>query len=116
VANFFEFQSDTTFDLVMALGVLDYVKDAHGYLQKMKKFAQKEVIASFPAAEDMLFLQRRLRYKYLKHCDIYSYSKEHLSDLAARCGFSSYLIKRIGRDYLFLGYLPQETPPAKASR
>lgn len=105
VANFLEYEPDRKFDLVMALGVFDYTKHPFGYLDKMKKLAKKEIIASFPVAGDILFLQRHLRYKFFKHCDIYSYSEKDIKELAFKCSITDYRITKIGRDYLFCGYL-----------
>jgi predicted TPR repeat methyltransferase len=105
VANFLEFNTDKKFDLVMALGVFDYTKDARTYLAHMKKFAAREVIASFPVAGNIFFPQRWARYKFLKNCDIYAYSHKKLDALASQCQFSSHRVLNTGRDYLFCGYV-----------
>lgn len=105
VANFLEFTSDKKFDLVMALGVFDYTNDPFAYLAHMKKFATKEVIASFPVAGNIFFPQRWFRYKFFKNCDIYGYNQKKLDELAVRCRFSGHRVLDIGRDYLFCGYV-----------
>lgn len=105
VSDLMDFNPDRTFDLVMALGVFDYIHDPRTYLSKMKALASREVIASFPSSSDVLFLQRKIRYKYMKKCDIYSYSLKTLEGLAEACGFRDFKVKNIGRDYLFCGYI-----------
>lgn len=96
---------EKTYDMVMALGVFDYTAQPLVYLSKMKELARKEVLASFPASADILFPQRWLRYKFLKRCDIYCYSRKKIEGLANACAFSKWDIKKLGRDHLLCGYL-----------
>ncbi len=105
-ADFLEYQFSSTFDIVIALGFFDYVPQAEAYLylMKMQNLAKKEVMVSFPAEENILSLQRKIRYKFFKKCPVYFYRKKFLTELAEKCVFYKYNIECIHRDYLLKGF------------
>lgn len=103
--DFAHFSDDKRFDAVVALGFFDYIADPAAFLKKMAGLANKEVIVSFPSAEDILSMQRKLRYYVFKKCPVYFYKKTQLERLAREAGFKGFELMRMHRDYLLLGYL-----------
>lgn len=104
-AGLCSFNFERKFDMVIALGLFDYVSEPLAYLSKMKSLANRVVIASFPRGQGILALQRKLRYRFIKKCPLYLYTKEELTDLIERCSFRNYSIERIHRDYLIKCYI-----------
>ena len=104
-ADFANFDAGRRFDAVIALGFFDYIANPEVSLKKMFGLAKKEVIVSFPAAEDILSIQRKIRYLIFKKCPVYFYKKKQIERLVADCGFSDFKLTRVYRDYLLLGYL-----------
>jgi len=104
-ADFAHFNADRQFDAVIALGFFDYISNPEVHLKKMFSLAKREVIVSFPAAEDILSIQRKIRYFIFKKCPVYFYKKKQIERLVASCGFSDFKLMRVYRDYLLLGYL-----------
>lgn len=100
-----DFNPNCRFDAIIALGFFDYVSNPKKYLEKITSLASKEVIISFPAAEDLLSFQRKIRYRLLKRCPVYFYSRRDIESLIAGSGFSDFKLERLYRDYLFKGYI-----------
>lgn len=99
--DFMEFQTSETFDVVLAMGFFDYIKDPLPVLQKMKALAKHSVIASFPSISLYRTPIRKIRY-YFKRCPLYFYDHDRLTLLASRLGFSKNEILKIkgaGMDY-----------------
>jgi len=103
--NLMDFSPKQKFDVVIALGVLDYTSEPHAYLEKMMSLAVGEIIVSFPAAEDIWSIQRKARYYFFKRCPVYFYKKRQIEELCVQSGLSNFKLKRIYRDYFLQGYL-----------
>lgn len=103
--DFLDFVSDKKFDAVMALGVFDYIKEPQEFLKKMATLALKCVIVSFPARDDVLSLQRKIRYELLKNVHLYFYTKPSIEKIIRDCGIVHYDLKRINRDYILKIYI-----------
>lgn len=100
-----DFNPNCRFDAIIALGFFDYVSNPKKYLEKITSLASKEVIISFPAAEDLLSLQRKIRYRLFKRCPVYFYKRKQIELLVAESVFSDFNLIRLYRDYLLRGYL-----------
>ena len=74
------FESQKTYDLVIAMGFFDYMKNPAEVLEKLCDLSNSRVIFSIPKAEHWLSLQRKIRYR-LRECDLYLYSSNQLKEL-----------------------------------
>lgn len=99
--DFNQFQAEAIFDVIIAMGVFDYMDNPLSALNKMKSFANHSVIASFPSISFYRTPIRKIRY-FLKRCPVYFYSNDKIQSLAAEVGFSRFEIEKIegaGMDY-----------------
>lgn len=99
-ADFLGYEFDRKFDIVIALGLFDYTSNPGDYLKKMKELANREIIASFPAKDKILWLQRKFRYSVFKNCPVYFYRKEDIENIVSVVGSRDCNILRIHRDYI----------------
>ncbi len=103
--NLMDFNPQQKFDVVIALGVFDYISQPQAYLEKMMSLAIKEIIVSFPAAGDIWSIQRKARYCLFKRCPVYFYKKRQIEGLCIQSGLSNFKLKRLHRDYFLQEYL-----------
>jgi len=75
--NFMDFQTKEKFDLVVSMGVFDYISDPLPYLIKMKDLALHSIIASFPSFSFYRSPFRKFRY-LIKKCPVYSYTSRDI--------------------------------------
>lgn len=77
------------FDVVLAIGVFDYVADPLTFLKRMVERSKGKVIASFP--ETNLFRSRFRKWRYgLRNCPVYFYSREQMEKLGRDAGFRDF--------------------------
>lgn len=98
--DFLTYPFEGSFDIVLALGVFDYVKDPKPVFKKIAQLRPRKFIASFPKATLIWGLQRRIRYYWIKRCPIYNYSEEQLGRLFQEAPFQTYLIIPCGKGFL----------------
>jgi 2-polyprenyl-3-methyl-5-hydroxy-6-metoxy-1,4-benzoquinol methylase len=99
--DFADFQTSESFDLVIAMGLFDYVQDPTGILRRMGQFARHSVVASFPSISWYRTPIRKVRY-FFKRCPVYFYRKADIESLAKGAGFARSEILKIdgaGQDY-----------------
>jgi ubiquinone/menaquinone biosynthesis C-methylase UbiE len=65
------------FDVVVALGVFDYVSEPHLLLRRMRELANKNVAASFPGWSLLRAPLRKARY-WLRDCPVYFSTRKQL--------------------------------------
>lgn len=99
--DFMEFQTEETFDVVLAMGLFDYINDPILVLKKMKMLANHSLIASFPSISIYRTPIRKIRY-YFKRCPVYFYNRDKIISFCSKAGFAKYEIVKIkgsGMDY-----------------
>lgn len=102
VGDFIEYPfTKKTFDISVAMGVLDYVSNAKEFLAKMKSISSNMVIVTFPIKGTPRSLLRGIRLR-LKHCPVYFYSKEMLSSLLTDLNYSQWTIEKIYNQYFVI--------------
>ena len=101
VADFLEWDTGETFDLVLAIGVLDYVSTPEPLMAKLAAASHRDVIVSFPQKFHPLVPARYLRLR-LNRCPVFFYDRKHVERLG-RQYFRSFEVQRFGRDYLLVG-------------
>jgi 2-polyprenyl-3-methyl-5-hydroxy-6-metoxy-1,4-benzoquinol methylase len=84
-----------SFDVVVALGVFDYISDPRELLRRMVCLSNHKVIASFPCYTLIRGTQRKVRY-WMKHCPVYFQSPEQLNDLCKEVGLDGYRLVPCG--------------------
>ena len=99
--DFTEFQTEETFDVVLAMGFFDYINDPIPILKKMKKLTNHSIIASFPSISIYRTPIRKIRY-YFKRCPVYFYNRDKIISFCSKAGFAKNEIVKIkgaGMDY-----------------
>jgi hypothetical protein len=87
------------FDLVVALGVFDYIADPVPFVQRMATLGNA-VAASFPKWTWVKGPIRKLRYEAINSCPIFDYTKREIEFLFRSNGFDRIKIDRIGNGYM----------------
>ena len=88
-------------DHVIVMGVMDYVKDAVGFLREMRPLVGVSAAVSFPSRHWLRTPLRKFRYR-LRNCPVYFYNAYDIKNLCSAAGFSGIEIKKIpgaGMDY-----------------
>ncbi len=99
--EFMKFNTDETFDTVIAMGLFDYISDPITVLEKMRMLANHSVIASFPSISFYRTPVRKVRYHF-KRCPVYFYNREQINLFCSEAGFQKNEIIKIagaGMDY-----------------
>jgi ubiquinone/menaquinone biosynthesis C-methylase UbiE len=90
------------FDVVVALGVFDYLREPAEMLRRMAGLASHKVIAGFPAYTLIRGTQRKVRY-WLKGCPVYFQSQKQLRAICHEVGLDDYrLVPCGGAGYLLV--------------
>jgi 2-polyprenyl-3-methyl-5-hydroxy-6-metoxy-1,4-benzoquinol methylase len=92
--DYMTWQSDEKFDVVLALGFFDYVRDPIPILEKMHEQATHSVFASFPSQHWFRTPFRWVRRR-LQGTRVYFYSEARIRELAAKSGFAGVDITRL---------------------
>ena len=93
-ADFLEYPFQQTFDIVIALGVFDYVADPVRVLKRMSELANAKVVASFPGASPLRAPLRKFRYA-LKGCPVYFYTSAKLRQICKNAGLEKFRIDKL---------------------
>ncbi len=101
-----DFNSTELFDITLALGVFDYIKNPLPFLEKMERLTKEKMIASYP---DKFAFQAPLRKIWLstKKCPVYFYSKKDLETIYHSIGITDYEIIKMQAVYLVKANLSQ---------
>jgi 2-polyprenyl-3-methyl-5-hydroxy-6-metoxy-1,4-benzoquinol methylase len=92
------YQSETLFDYVIAMGILDYVGRADQFVRKALALTASKALFSFPKQAGILAWQRRFRYRH--KCPVFTYSRGDLDALFRPISAVQYGIESIARDWL----------------
>jgi ubiquinone/menaquinone biosynthesis C-methylase UbiE len=84
-SDFMDTRFQRPFDVVTAVGVLDYVADPIAFIKKAMELASRYFIATFPRTGTLRSRLRSVRLG-LKGCPVYFYSEAQLKSMARRCG------------------------------
>lgn len=103
--NFLDFDTSEKFDVIIAMGVFDYIDNPTQFLEKMIAVSNHKIIASFPGESFLRMYIRKLRYKY-KKCPVFFYSEAKLNQIAEISGLDDYkliYIAHSGTGYILVG-------------
>jgi len=95
------------FDVVLALGLFDYLPNAHVFARRMFECCAAGgcVVASFPRWSLPKGPIRKVRYEWLGDCPIFDYTRRELELMWGACGFERVEVSSPGRSgYLLRAY------------
>ena len=99
--DFMGWESPETFDVVLAMGVFDYLSEPLPFLKKMVEKSKGLVLASFPGRSFLREPIRKLRYRW-KGFPVYFYSKEDIAELAQKAGIRNFEVIPFSSSAYFL--------------
>jgi len=109
VDDFLAAPIDGAFDVVLALGLFDYLPEPHRFTRRMLELCAPGgcVVASFPSWSLIKGPIRKVRYEWIGDCPIFNYSRRGLEMLFGASGFEPVEIQSPGRSgYLVRAYRP----------
>lgn len=102
-ADFLEYPFKETFDVVVALGVFDYVSDPVRVLRRMSELANAKVVASFPGVSPVRAPLRKFRYA-VRGCPVYFYTGAKLRQICKDAGLDNFRIDKLASSgYMLVG-------------
>ncbi|HZU84802.1 MAG TPA: class I SAM-dependent methyltransferase [Polyangiaceae bacterium] len=87
-ANFLEADLGDRFDVVVALGLFDYIEDPVPFARRMAELCADVTIASFPRWDWVKGPIRRAKYRVVNDCPIFDYTPRELDFLFRSAGFA----------------------------
>jgi ubiquinone/menaquinone biosynthesis C-methylase UbiE len=109
-ADFLNYRFSETFDYVIVMGFMDYMKDPKAIIEKALSVTGSRAFFSFPVANGILAWQRKVRYR--NRCDLFLYSRPELETLFRSFSQVEVGIERIARDFFVTAFCR----PAPAGR
>jgi 2-polyprenyl-3-methyl-5-hydroxy-6-metoxy-1,4-benzoquinol methylase len=97
------FAEKTVYDVVIGIGLFDYISDALPVLAKMCEYSSDRSIISFPRLWTWRAPVRKLRLK-MKKCDVFFYTKKEIEGLVSRAGFRKSNIEKVGKLFCVVAY------------
>jgi ubiquinone/menaquinone biosynthesis C-methylase UbiE len=104
VGDLTNFDSNQKFDIVIGIGLFDYIRNPFEVIKKMHNVSSDRVIASFPRSGTLRALIRKIRLS-LKGCPVYFYSEKELDKLLKNVGFKDYSTKVLGQLFCITAYV-----------
>ncbi len=97
--DFLEVPVERRFDVVLALGLFDYLPDASRFARRMFELCEDggSMVASFPAWSPVKGPVRKIRYEWIGDCPIFNYTREGLDSMLGEAGFAQLDILSPGR-------------------
>jgi len=97
--DFVEARLEDSFDVVLALGLFDYLPEPHRYSRRMFELCAAGgcVVGSFPSWSLIKGPVRKVRYEWIGDCPIFNYSRRELELMFGASGFDRVEISSPGR-------------------
>jgi SAM-dependent methyltransferase len=95
------------FQVILAVGLFDYVPEPHRFSQRMFELCAPGgcVVGSFPTWSLVKGPVRKVRYEWIGHCPIFNYSRRELELMFGASGFGQVEVVAPGRSgYLLRAY------------
>lgn len=96
--------SNKPFDITLAIGVFDYIKDPISFHTKMKNLSKEKMLASYPAKYAFQMPIRKV-WLWTKKCPVYFYTKKKISLIYETIGINDYEIIKIAAGYFVKAYI-----------
>ena len=94
-----EFDQKRKFEIVLAIGVFDYLNDPLTFLKKMNDVAKKRLIISFPKKFTIQMPIRKI-WLMTRNCPVYFYSKKDIKELCFNAHINKYKIINHAAGYI----------------
>ncbi len=93
--DFLQTNLEGPFEVVLALGLFDYIPEPEAFVQRMHELCAPagSIVASFPSWTPVKGRLRKLRYERINHCPIFDYSEERVRSLLQGAGFQGLEIR-----------------------
>jgi SAM-dependent methyltransferase len=107
VDDFLTAALDGPFDVILAVGLFDYLPEPHRFTRKMFDLTAPGgcVVGSFPTWSLIKGPVRKVRYEWIGNCPIFNYSRRELELMFGASGFARVEIASPGRSgYLVRAY------------
>jgi SAM-dependent methyltransferase len=103
-ADFLALPLEGAFDVVLALGLFDYLPEPERFVARMAELCKPGgcVVASFPAWSAVKGPVRKVRYEWIGNCPIFNYTREQIQRLFGERGFDRLEIRAPGRSGFLL--------------
>lgn len=103
VGDLLAFSRETKFDVVIGIGLFDYIREPLPVLSKMAQVADCAIM-SLPRLWTWRAPVRKVRLA-LRGCDVYFYSKERIDTLLKQAGFKRYKLEQVGQLYCVTAFV-----------
>lgn len=103
-SDLLQYAAQDKFDVVIGIGLFDYIRDALPVMTKMREVVTDRAIMSLPRLWTWRAPVRRVRLA-LKGCPVYFYSQEQINRLLKQAGFKSYECEQVGQLYCVTAYV-----------
>jgi 2-polyprenyl-3-methyl-5-hydroxy-6-metoxy-1,4-benzoquinol methylase len=90
------YQSASSFDVSIGIGLFDYISEPLPVLKKMREVTEGRAILSFPRLWTWRAPVRKARLA-LRDCPVFFYTKQAIGSLVKEAGFADYEIARVGK-------------------
>ncbi len=100
-SDFLDYNPDSYFDVIFAVGYFDYLFDPVEHIRKMLDISSGVVFASFPKRWSILSAIRKIRLA-LNGCPVRYYTTKEIKRLLDEVGHKNYEIRKIFRDYILI--------------
>ncbi len=104
VGDLLAFTPASKFDVVIGIGLFDYIREPLPVLARMARVAADRAIISLPRLWTWRAPVRKVRLA-LRGCDVYFYSKPRLESLLKQAGFKSCEIEQVGQLYCVTAFV-----------
>jgi 2-polyprenyl-3-methyl-5-hydroxy-6-metoxy-1,4-benzoquinol methylase len=98
--DFLTEELDGPFDVVLALGVFDYLPEPAPFVRRMAELCSGAIVASFPRWTWTRGPIRKVRYEVIADCPIFDYTERELRLMLGAAGFERIEITRGRSGYL----------------
>lgn len=98
---FMDYNTESKFDVIFAVGYFDYIFEPVSQLKKMMEFSNGIIYASFPKRWSILSAIRKVRLA-LNGCPVRYYTKRNIENTMKELGYEDYEIRTIFRDYILI--------------
>jgi 2-polyprenyl-3-methyl-5-hydroxy-6-metoxy-1,4-benzoquinol methylase len=95
-SDFLSYESSTRFDVCIAIGLFDYIREPLPVLLKMRSVVTDRAVISMPRQWTWRAPVRKVRLG-LRGCDVYFYSVARTIELLRQAGFRRYEVERVGQ-------------------
>ncbi|MFZ0455685.1 MAG: class I SAM-dependent methyltransferase [Ignavibacteriaceae bacterium] len=100
------FNPDTKYDVVIGIGLFDYISEPYDVLKKMHDVSRDRAIFSFPRSSTWRAYARKIRLT-LRGCPVYFYSESQLEELLKKAGFKRFESEILGQLFCITAFVDE---------